>query len=89
NLYKDLIKIRYKNDTLLYGKYANLSFDCGVLIMERELNNETIRTVINFGDNEYIENNTEEIIYSNIKVQEKRTLGKFDFIIQRYKTTTN
>ncbi|MBN1038787.1 alpha-glucosidase [Clostridium botulinum] len=88
-LYKDLIKIRYKNDTLLYGKYANLSFDEGVLIMERELNKEIIRTVINFGDNEYIENNTEEIIYSNIKVQEKRTLGKFDFIIQRYKAITN
>lgn len=83
NLYKKLIKIRYNNQVLLYGKYEKLSFENDVLIMQRQLDKDIVKIIINFGNDQYIENTIKEIIFSSSELENKRILNKFNFLIQK------
>ncbi|MBU3092603.1 glucohydrolase [Clostridium sp. CF011] len=80
-LYKDLIKIRYNNPCLLYGTYKTIFFKKNILILERELHNEVIRIVINFGIKVYIENSIGQVLYCSNSIENGLKLNQFDFII--------
>lgn len=83
NLYKDLIRIRCNNPCLLYGTYETISFNDNVISLERRLNNELVKIVINFSDIEYKENIDGEILYSSNVTENEIKLNQFDFVISK------
>lgn len=80
-LYKDLIKIRCNNPCLLYGRYKTISLENNVFILERILNEELVKIVINFSDVEYKEIVYGKVLYSSGSIDNGVKLNKFDFVI--------
>lgn len=50
NTYKKLISLRNNEEVLQYGTYIRLEYDHELIFFSRKLYNETVTTMINFGD---------------------------------------
>lgn len=81
NIYKDLIKLRYNNEVLLYGRYEDISLDNDVLSFERKLNEKRIKVIINFSNSIYEDEAMGEILYGKAKKDNKLILGPYEFTI--------
>lgn len=81
NLYKDLIKLRYNNGCLLYGRYENISLYDGILAFERKYEEQKIKVIINFSNIKYREETIGEILYGKIEKDKNIILEPYEFTI--------
>ena len=80
-IYTKLIKLRYDNQCLLYGRYNNVCLEDDVISFERKLNDEVIKVIINFSENIYEEDINGNILYSLSKEEDKISLAPYEFAI--------
>ncbi|MGF0108147.1 alpha-glucosidase [Clostridium sp. SGI.024] len=81
NLYRDLIRLRYNNDCLLYGRYENISLEDDVLSFERKLKEQRIKVIINFSNSTYKEEAIGEILYGKTRNNKVVLLEPYEFTI--------
>ena len=80
-IYRKLIKLRYDNQCLLYGRYNNVCLEDDIISFERKLNDEVIKVIINFSENIYEEDINGNILYSLSKEVDKISLAPYEFAI--------
>ncbi|WP_411169762.1 alpha-glucosidase [Clostridium sp. MB05] len=80
-LYKDLIKLRYNNEVLMYGIYKEISFNNNVLSFTRQLGSKEVEVIINYGEDVYTYNNNFKTLYENNTIN--GALKQFGFVINK------
>lgn len=84
NFYKNLIKVRKENKTLIYGDYQRIDFDENIYAYKRRLDDEEFLIVCNLSDQEinidlkpYLTPSAELLIY-NYENQEDNTFNAYE-----------